>query len=149
MACDQLVRRFEFDRWSSVAPALVQAGDEIIDPGTGEVVIVERREGNKLLAAQKEPGDIIIDLSLSVHYPYTSMVMDLLLVGRVDYDDGTTQLRDDEMAPGVVFSPRLPPDDLEGFCRLHVGRYELFQIYNATRIQQAPELPYPDFIPFW
>ena len=68
-------------------------------------------------------------------------------VGRLCFDDGTMQFADNETYPDVVYSPRLPPEELEQFCKDNRAKYEHYFESNFDAIDRGDELPAID--QFW
>lgn len=92
--------------------------------------------------ASNEMNTIIFDPEGSSKFPYTAAVEGLLGgVGRLIFGDGTVQFADNETYPDVVFSPRLPEDQLEMFCRTHLAKYESYFNENFDLMDAGSDLP--------
>lgn len=81
-------------------------------------------------------------------YPHIALVEDYLGgIGRLMFDDGTVQFADYDTYPDVVYSPRLPENELEEFCQTHLEVYErYFKLHEDTIFEG--ELP-PPIERFW
>lgn len=151
---DQSVLCWRYDQWIESSIEALRHGDEILEPRTNQVIRFIDMEmgpsGDPILRAcpvdsEKNCGIDLTGYSLT---PYTYMVLDTLGIGlKVYRDDDTVQIRDDEIAPGMVFSPRLPRDELESFCRLHAGKYDRWMIEHGDLIFAGYR--YPNFEKFW
>jgi hypothetical protein len=90
---------------------------------------------------------IIFDPTGGDDAPYTTAVEILLGgVGRLIFPNGTQQFADDDAEPVLIYSPRLPPEALERFCKENMDRYERF---NAEHEKQLAECEPVAMQAFW
>ena len=148
------IKRFENGRWVKCPALSLNIGDEFLSPnGKGVYIVKDRpfeKNGKIIIPAEDKPeGPIQVFLGMSDKYPFTGEIMDFLCIGLIDYGDGTVQLRDDELAPGIVFSPVMSKDDLENFCKKHIQVYRDFYEQHAVVLDGFDEYVYQEFPPFW
>lgn len=145
-----MIRRFEVDRWHDVHVSQLKVNDEIFTNKDGICIVTGEPyldDGKTVIPAKKpEPKDIVIDLSLDAHHPYVAEISDLIYVGHVNYTDGTVQLRDDEISPGCIYSPRMSLNELNDFCLKHKDKYYDFYERNKFQIENGH---YPKMVPWW
>lgn len=68
-------------------------------------------------------------------------------MGTIIFPDGTEQFADLN-APDIVFSPRLPPQELNAFCAQHIERYREYANQYQSEIAACVQ-PLPPFPVFW
>lgn len=91
-------------------------------------------------------GIIIFDPQRSVRIPFTSRVEFLLGgVPVVMYPDGTEQFLDSSEEPENAYSPKLPEDQLEAFCKEHLAKYEAFNAEHGSDKLMSERIPMPSF----
>lgn len=80
-------------------------------------------------------------------WPYTTEVESLLTVPWLrEFSDGTQQFMDDDQNPVYVYSPRLPPEELERFCETHIEFYRAFYAEHERALDRRERVP---MAPFW
>lgn len=100
---------------------------------------------NLLFHTMKTGGEVIFDPSCE-----ETFISDVeVLLGGVPvaiYPDGTEQFLDESAEPTLVYSPRLPQDQLEEFCRVNIAAYEAFNQEHGDMKLQSERVP---MTPFW
>ncbi len=67
----------------------------------------------------------------------TIAVMDYTNAGCRDFGDGTHMIGEMEEGPGAIFSPRLPPEELEAWCMANLDRFEAFFEANEVALDEG------------
>jgi len=97
----------------------------------------------------KKFNDIVyFDPDMGIQYPFRTQVEELLGgIGTLIFPDGTEQFADNDSYPDVVYSPRLPLEDLEKFCKKNIKSYEeYFDKYHEKLLE---DMPVPPIKRFW
>lgn len=86
-------------------------------------------------------------LDLSDSYPYTRQVTDLIgAEGVTMFEDGKQQITSRSEEKIYIFSPKMPPDQLEEFCKNHLAEYEKIANENKDLINDCIDF---DIVQFW
>jgi hypothetical protein len=122
--------------WRPVDCDTCLAEFELSADGTTELTLTPAKEttakGRELLNQT-----IHFDPDASKNAPSITAVEILLGgVGRLMFPDGTQQFVDDDVEPALIYSPRLPPEDLERFCEQNLARYERFHQEHEAQLME-------------
>lgn len=132
------IQRFNHDKWELVKVSQLLPGDEIYSKDKGIVVVNSspfKVDGEIMIPSiRKKPSIIEVFLDEGQKYPAICAVENYTCIGRVSYLDGTIQFRDDEIAPGCVYSPRLSKAELEIFCAKFIQRYADWYEVNSIAV---------------
>lgn len=80
-----------------------------------------------LLTALKNGGTMFFDPDNLENSPFAEEVESLLGgLPRTMFEDGTEQFAEEHDGVTFVYSPQLPPEELEAFCQAHIDRYRAF-----------------------
>ena len=88
----------------------------------------------------------VFDLKGAKKYPNIAAVEYCLCIGYATYTDNTCQFANDMFLQGRVFSPRLPIEELEAFCRANLSKYEAYHEKHESLIET---FEHPPFEAFW
>ncbi|NWC90011.1 hypothetical protein [Pseudomonas reactans] len=139
------VQCFRYDHWSSVPAMELLEGDLILHAKRLIYVTASPyvKDGKPHIPGEvRNPGPIQIDISSG----YLARAMDFVGSDLQVFDDGTALITDFDHAPGFVYSPRLPKDELEAFCERHIDQYRAFYEANAAEIDTCNCVP---LVPWW
>lgn len=130
------VQCFRFDHWAYVPVMELLEGDLITHDDRLIHVTASPflKDGKTHIPGEThEPGLIQIDFSSG----YLGRVMDLVGSSLRPFDDGTAIITDFDVAPGFVYSPRLPKEELEAFCELNFALYRAFYEEHRVSIDEC------------
>lgn len=144
------IHRFEYDHWELVDVADLQVGDLISHNGMRGTVKAppSQVDGQWHVNASPMPDDGPIRVDLGASDTPLLQVMDLLIVSRQAFEDGTSLLLDDSVSPPLIYSPRLPLPELEQFCATHLDKYQAFADEHRVRIDEGYPVPLTPWWPF-
>lgn len=139
------VQCFRHDQFITLTPADLEPGDQFTDQGQAVIVTGKPTQVNGVWhvpATKPDPSPIQVDLSDGIF----ARCMDYSGTGLQVFQDGTAILADLEWSPGFVYSPRLPKDELEAFCTLHLERYKAFFDAHKNAILEGESVT---MTPWW
>ncbi|MBY7854278.1 hypothetical protein KW429_11280 [Vibrio fluvialis] len=143
----QPVKRFEYDHWVDVDISQIASGDIFVLHDVAYMATAQPSMSDAKLVCgadiYKGGGHT---LNFGKGRDYLCMVMDYVSSPAHDFGDGTVLICDIGRGSTNVYSPRLPLEQLNEFCKTHLDRYETFYRHNRRRIQAGEQ---PHFDKFW
>ena len=145
-----MIECFLRDKWEIVPVSqlkggeLVRQADQLYDV-KGPVYM---KDGVPTLPADiHNPGPIKLAIGEHIEgIEHIVMAMDLLGADLREFPDNTGLLAIFELGDGYIYSPRLPMEELEAFCRRHIERYQAFFDEHIEDFDKGNNVP---MVPWW
>ncbi|EGR2217256.1 hypothetical protein NI385_27835 (plasmid) [Vibrio parahaemolyticus] len=144
------VKCFKNDKWE-IVDATTLVADDMIFLRDRTYIVTDKPyefEGKTHIPAKiYEPGVITIALG-EKGVDYLHMAMDYTMSSLTDFKDGTFMICD-LFDNAFVYSPRLPKDELNEFCKKHIDKYEAFFRKNGYDKYPNSKIKQVEIEKFW
>lgn len=141
---------FQHDRWVPTPVENLRIGDFISQGGQVAKVSAPPYEENGIThipASAYDPGPIRLMVGeATVGKEHILMALDMVGSELAEFDDGTALITDFPAGHNLVYSPRLPVEELEKFCAKHIERYQSFFDEHTDEINDGQAVPMK---PWW
>ncbi len=132
------VKCFRYDQWVDVDVSEIVADDIFSFRGqtyvaTGKVVM----DGNTPQIPSKRLESDTIVLNFDSNREFITMAMDYVGSGAQEFEDGTIIICELASTDTCVYSPRLPVNELNAFCREHLKHYQAFYDTHKATIEDG------------
>lgn len=140
------IEKFNHDKWVECEATDLERGDIFRLNGIAYVASGKAKSDKGVLQIDAKPyysGDIVIDLSREREY--ITMAQDYVGSQVTEFGDGTFMVGDLNGGTDTIYSPRLPEQELNDFCKQHIDKYKTFYIAHRDSIDDCQLIPMAKF----